>query len=272
MSNDPDLSPPILAMGGHQEDAAPSQTGIQAPESTKRERPDPWAHRRGEPRTFAAGWIVLLFVAAVVSIGGAGATGLVSIDVYRAGARIMLCLIGAAVGLLWPMVRLSQEAPARPRVSMFQDIFVIAAPIQAMTWPQCLPWMAAFPLPPVAALSVNLLAWTILIAGVLAIMLERLRTHPATSRAGLMLIFAGLCLVGPCVGMLLRRPTLTPDQRVDVWQLSSPMTSAWEIVRDRSWTGFATAVAPEHWIAGAVIGAFAVFVWGLALASSHRPA
>ncbi|MFA6044023.1 MAG: hypothetical protein WC718_03475 [Phycisphaerales bacterium] len=235
-------------------------------------KPDPWAHRRGEPRTFAALWIILLFMAAVVSIGSAGATGLVSIDVYRAGARIMLCIIGASLGLIWPMVRLSQEAPDSPRRSMAQDIFVVAAPLQAMTWPQCLPWMAAYPIPPIAALSANFLAWTILIAGLLALLLERAKRDPATSRAALMAIIAAICFAGPAIGLLTRHPTLTPESRVDLWQLSSPVTAPWEIVRDRTWTGYAAAAASEHWFAAAIIGTVAGFVWVFVLASSRREA
>lgn len=235
-------------------------------------KPDPWAHRRGEPRTFAALWIILLFMTAVVSIGSAGATGLVSIDVYRAGARLMLCIIGASVGFIWPMVRLSQEAPENPARSMAQDIFVVAAPLQAMTWPQCLPWMAAYPIPPIAALSANFLAWTILIAGVLALLLERAKREPTTSRAALMAMVAALCLTGPAVGVLLRRPTLTPGVGVDLWNLSSPVSTAWEIVRDRTWTGYAAAAAPEHWIAVAIIGTLAGIVWVFVLASSRRAA
>lgn len=233
---------------------------------------DPWAHRRGEPRTFAAFWILLLFMAAVVSIGSAGATGLVSIDVYRAGARIMLCIIGAAIGLIWPMVRLSQETPDTPRRSMAQDIFVVGAPLQAMTWPQCLPWMAAYPVAPVAALTVGFLAWTVLIAGVLALLLERAKREPATSRGGLMAIVAGLCFLGPGLGLLLRRPTLSPHAGVDLWELSSPATIAWEILRDRTWTGYAAAAAPAHWLADVVIGTVAGFVWVVVLASSRRAA
>lgn len=233
---------------------------------------DPWAHRRGEPRTFAALWIVLLFAAAVVSIGSAGATGLVSIDVYRVGARVMMCVIGAGLGLVWPMVRLSQETPTPPARAMFQDVWVVAAPLQAMTWPQCLPWMAAFPVLPVAALTANFCAWTLLIAGVLAGLLGWAKRAPRASRAGMMAIVAVMCLTGPAIGMLTHRASLEARPGVDVWLLTSPLTSAWEIVRDRSWTGMAAVARPEHWWASVVIGIVAGFVWVWALVSSRRPA
>ncbi|MBI1189916.1 MAG: hypothetical protein GC200_04450 [Tepidisphaera sp.] len=234
-------------------------------------RPDPWAHRRGEPRTFAALWIVLLFMAAVVSIGSAGATGLVSIDVYRAGARIMLCVIGAGLGLIWPMVRLSQETPQSPARAMFQDVFVITAPLQAMTWPQCLPWMAAFPVGPIAAISAAYFAWTLLLAGLLALMLQWASRAPAASRTGMMAIIAGLSLTGPAIGLLTHRPSLDPQPGVNGWLLASPLTCGWEIVGDRSWTGMAALARPEHWWSVGAVGTVAGFVW-VWVASLRRPA
>src|SRR5262245_56761146 len=71
--------------------------------------PAPWSHRRGEPRTFAAIWLLFLFAATILSVGAVGLFGLVSTDVYRPAARVMLEIVTVGVVILWPMVRLSQE-------------------------------------------------------------------------------------------------------------------------------------------------------------------
>src|ERR1043166_1453153 len=96
--------------------------------------PDPWAHRRGEPRTFAALWLLFLFAATILSVGAVGIFGLMSTDVYRPAARVMLEIVAIGVVVLWPMVRLSQAAPAFPLRAMLGDAVVVLVPAQAVIW------------------------------------------------------------------------------------------------------------------------------------------
>src|SRR5262245_41002258 len=124
-------------------DAAPASPAPPVPAIDFTAAPsDPWAHRRGEPRTLAALWLLFLFAATILSVGAVGLFGLVSTDVYRPAARVMLEIVTIGVVVLWPMVRLSQEAPKFPLRAMLGDCLVILLPTQAVIWPQALTWMA----------------------------------------------------------------------------------------------------------------------------------
>lgn len=235
-------------------------------------RKDPWAHRRGEPRTFAALWIVYLFASALVSLGAGGSLGLIATDVYRASARVLVVLAGVGIALLWPMLRLSQEPPSRPFRAMIHDFIVVAAPLQAIAWPQVLPWMAAWPLPVVGALGAHFAAWSLIIAGLLAIFLEGARRNPSSLRSGCMALIVALALAAPlvrvCSGSLL--PDETRPSPPDLLLTASPITGAWEIVRDRSWSGVAARVSTAQWALLAAEAALGITIWGIGWAVARR--
>src|SRR5882724_1214791 len=111
-------------------EAAPAPSSAAAPPPELHATPDPWAHRRGEPRTFAAIWILFVFMATVVTIGAVGVFGILSTDVYRPAARGLLEIVTVGIVVLWPMVRLSQEAPAHPFKAMLVDLLVVVLPAQ----------------------------------------------------------------------------------------------------------------------------------------------
>src|SRR3954462_11462228 len=146
--------------------------------------PDPWAHRRGEPRTFAAMWLLFLFAATILSVGAVGLFGLVSTDVYRPAARVMLEIVTVGIVVLWPMVRLSQEAPRFPLRALLGDCLVILAPTQAVIWPQALSWMAGWPTQVVGIAAALVTGWGAIIAGLLALYFACTRTAARVDGGG----------------------------------------------------------------------------------------
>lgn len=245
---------------------------LQPATSLRRPEPDPWAHRRGEPRTFAAAWIVFLFLLALTIMGSLGLAGLVSVEVYRTASRVLLAGVGAGIGIAWPMLRLSQEAPQRPLAAMAQDILVVALPAQAVLWPQALPWMAGFPPATLIAVSLSFLAWTLLLSGILALMLLELRRRPHLPRWAMMAGIVLLVLGGPC-STALAPPKLPADSRpesVDPALLTSPITAPLEALRDRGWSGRPARALPEHFVAPAVITLASLPPWAAAFVRRRR--
>jgi len=232
--------------------------------------PDRWAHRRGEPRTFAALWLAYLFGAIAFSLGGVGLFGLLATDVYRPAARTLLTLAAVGVAVLWPMARLSQEAPKRPLRALLVDLLVMVVPVQAVIWPQAFPWMAGWPLSVAAALAGLFLAWTGLMSGLLAVYFAasqcgRFRPMP---RWGMMLLVMLVVLAGPAVAVttpIASRAAVGVDV-ADPWLVSSPMTAVYELTRDRSWSGQSARIGPGHWLAVGMTGLCALFSWGVAAA------
>lgn len=228
-----------------------------------------WSHRRGEPRIFAFFWTLYLLLATIAAFWSVGAPGAPDPMALRPAARAVLAAITVGVALLWPMTRLSQEPPSvRPgRImrAVGQDLIVLLVPAQAIIWPQLA--MAAWPLPVVAALACSLTAWALLIGSLLA-MAQMLA---GARRGWWMLAFVAIAGLGPLVA-------LGPggmghaDRSFDWWWMTSPITTGFELSRDRPWTGAAAAVADGHWRAIAFVGALAAFgwLWAAILASFRR--
>jgi len=231
--------------------------GSQGPESGPGR--DPWAHRRGEPRTFAMAWVCFLFAAAVLSLSLGGALGLVSTDVYRGSARVMLDVVGVGVGVLWPMLRLSQERPVEVPRAMVQDALVVFGTLQVIALPQMLPWMGAWPPEPVLALGAGYTAWTLLVSGVLGLWWGRPRVPGWIVMVGLV----GLECVGPVVTLLSGEWSRGPDR---AWWGSaalgaSPLTMAREVLADRTYLGAAAAVDGTHWATVGAVGLLGGALW-----------
>lgn len=229
-------------------------------------RPDPWAHRRGEPRTFAATWIVFLFIVAVVALGLGGALGLVGTDAYRVAARLMLSISGVGLGLLWPALRLSQDRPEHPRRAMAIDGVIVGVSIQAMIVPQKLPWMGAWAWAPLLLVGAGLALWAGVIAGVLAAWATRHGVLGAAGRAGTMLGVTLLVLAGP--GVVLAWGVGPGDPAEPAWaQVAltlSPVTLAGEVLAPRQWSGQAAMATPGHVVGVVLTGVLAGVAWWLA--------
>lgn len=234
---------------------------------------DRWAHRRGEPRVFVLLWTTFLFTATLLTLTGVGLDGYVSADVYRPAARLLMVTLAAGIALLWPMIRLSQEAPHHGgAAATAQDLFIVLLPAQAVIWPQY--WLAGWSIPVLLAIAALLAAWSLVVGGVLAIALNRRGTGNAAASIGWMLAVLALTC-GGALGAFLDRgdePGVPANRGRAAWMLS-PLTGVAELTWDRSWTGRPAAVYREHVLAILWIGGVAAPLWVAAASRrGERPA
>jgi hypothetical protein len=274
-----------------------SQSGPATLRSKTSRREDPWAHRRGEPRTFAVVWIVFMVAAIAVSLIPIGETGLRTVEAYRPTARVLAGLLGLGVGVVWPLIRLSQVRPLRPGRALGQDLWIIAIPAFAMCAAQMAPWMAAWPLSVAATLSGMIVGWALLVGGVMlhawSWEAARQRTgdepdavpsrapaprgpdagvaaHPdSTVRALAMALLIAIAAIGPLIWALGFDAGQWRETRRGLgvqWSLlTSPIGAPLEITADRTYTGRSAAIGEEHLWALAL-----VFAVGLVLIATHR--
>jgi hypothetical protein len=222
---------------------------------------DPWKHRRGEPRTFAAAWLLYMCAALVITLGAGGALGLVGPEVYRPLARSLVLVLACSIWIVWPMLRLSQAAPRHPRRSFFADWAVIMLPAQAIVWPQSLAWMAGWPTSACAALSLWLAAWGALAAAILTLFFA----HGGNARTLTMLAFIAVGFMAPAAWLL-------AGSEGGLLPLLSPLSGAVAIVADRSDAGAVASVPAHGWTVIAVVGAVAAVAWLASLvAAPGRP-
>jgi hypothetical protein len=225
--------------------------------------PDPWPHRRGEPRVFAFLWTVYLLVGAMGTLASLGV--LATVESYQYAARLLLVLMAIGVVGLWPMVRLSQVVPyrvpapgqtARPETvrsragQILEDVLVVLLPIQAVIWPQV--WLAAWSGEVLGAVDALICAWGVLVGGILALALGR--ASSGVGRAGWMAIIMALVLLAPA---LMLTGVDAPSIRT-----ASPLTGIYEITRDRASEGLEASVSVEHWrMIGVTLGV-GILIWG----------
>jgi len=132
--------------------------------------PDPFAHRRGEPRLFAFLWTIYVLVAVAGSLLWLSRATIVSTSTYGPAARIMLLVVAAGATVLWPMVRLSQTSPRGSALSAaLADVVVVLFPMQMILWPLIM--LAQWPIGIVGALALLSALWVLVIGGVIAIAL-----------------------------------------------------------------------------------------------------
>lgn len=209
-------------------------------------------------------WTLFLFFASILSLGGAGFLGVLNADIYRPAARTLLAVAGVGIAVLWPMVRLSQEAPPRPRAAFALDAMVVVVPALAVVWAQGLPWMAGWSFEVSAVISVVFVAWALLVGGALAWYFTRLQE--AAPRWVWMLVLLGAALLGPGAALLTPHSSPAPahlPQPTDLALMVSPITAPFEAARNRAWSGLTAQVGPEHWGAALGLLAPALAVWFL---------
>lgn len=260
----PDALPPAVA-------APPEAPSDQPPPPPSAARTDRWAHRRGEPRTFAAAWIAYLFVAAIIALGTSGSLGLVATDAYRASAQVLMVLAGIGVGALWPMLRLSQERPDSPAKAAMRDFLIVMLSLQAIIWPQSLPWMASWPVEVTGALSAHFAAWGLVVSGVLALAWAPPITS-AIRRGTFMAVLLAVGVVMP-LARVLTGPTEDLSRRApspDILLTASPFAGAWEIPADRAWSGLAGQVSQAQWMAFGAVAALGLACVAFAAIRGHK--
>lgn len=200
-------------------------------------------------------------VVTTTMFASAGVGGWVSAESFRLSARTALMLVMVGISLLWPMTRLCQARPDKPVSSTIKDGLILALPAQAIVWPQL--WLSRWPLEVVAALSASLLVWTGAIGAILSITWGLLR-GPGPGRILAFATCVTLVLVGAAVA--LTDGTLGSGREPPRSQLAwmySPITSIYEISRDRPWSGRSADVLPSHGRALAVVGAWTLVGWGV---------
>jgi len=235
--------------------------------------PDQWAHRRGEPRTFAAAWVAYLFGGVAIALLGVGTMGLVATDVYRAAARLMIAITFVAIWIFWPMLRLSQERPRRVVSAFAADFLLVVIPSWAIVWPQTLAWMAAWPPEVCLGLSLLLTAWSALVAAVLTWYFGRgpIDEDPAPSRWIMMVAFVLIACIGPALSIA-SGAYADKSVAIDLFGMSSPVGGAMQLVADQSAAGAAASMTKEHWVFVLSLLAGSLLTWGLAVFAAREEA
>ncbi len=241
-----------------------------------------WAHRRGEPRTFALLWTLYLMLSTLVMFASLSASPSVTPEVYRPAARVLLVSVMIGITLLWPMTRLSQLGPSkRPIASVLKDLVVVLLPVQALVWPHALGMLSGWPLSVVAALALSMGAWALVTGGVLGIALATMRPESGAGvRGAWMAVFVVLSVGAPVWFLVAGGYDIVEGGAASLapapGRMLSPLTSIVEITRDRAWTGRSARVGAGHWrpvlATLALGGVLMVGAKGLALARSGRPA
>ncbi|MFZ4574591.1 MAG: hypothetical protein ACOYN0_09350 [Phycisphaerales bacterium] len=211
---------------------------------------DRWAHRRAEPRGLAFLWTCYLLAATAISIGQLGRMGLTTYEVYRPAARVLLTFVLMGVAVLWPMVRLSQEAPGRPMRSFLADAVVMLAPGAAIIFSQSFPGMAGWSLHVVATVAGFALAWGLVVCGLLGMAMTS-----SLPRWCWMIAVVGVALAGPAASVV--GGVGESEDGVNPFLVMSPLTVSFEVTRDRLWSGATAQVTPAH-----LTGLFAVTFMG----------
>lgn len=246
-----------------------------------KDAPDPWAHRRGEPRGFAVLWMTFLLFSTLFVFMTMGDPVRVTGEGYREGIRMLITVIALGITVLWPMLRLCQAtAIAGGPAIVAKDLVILLIPLQAVIWPQAL--ITGWSFPAVAATAIVLVAWALIVGGLLAVALgpgrhvmssERpLDAAPHRSfsleRTYWMLSVLALVFAGPVLMLGLRSFTASPeDDLARFLRMSSPLTAPWELLRDRIWTGRHAVIDPTHWrvvwmtLCLAVMGWILVAIW-----------
>lgn len=220
---------------------------------------DPWAHRKGEPRPLALLWSLYLMASALTTLLRVRSLTMPTTEQFAFGCRSMVLMTLIGVALLWPMVRLSQQFPARRGRALAADLLVMLAPVQAVVWPMGL--LTHWSLEVTGALAASVGSWALFSAGMLA---WAWREDSPAARCGWMLTIALAMVVAPSV--LVWWPGAWSEGGRQLLMYSSPLTSAWAITGAPS--GLAPAMQWWEWALIAVPGALGAALWlgGLRLA------
>lgn len=224
-----------------------------------------WSHRRGEPRLFAILWMLYLMAASGIMLLGVAAANAISPSVTRPAAIAMLIAAIVGVCVLWPMVRLSQVAPANPVNAAVGDLLVMLPPVYALILPQAFWFLSSWPISVVIAIGAAFTAWGIAIGGLLALALVAVRWG---GRSAWMSVFVLIAIGTP---LLIGAGVIGPESRPGSLEpragwMGSPVTAVLDITRPRDATGRSARVSTGHWRllgATAALGGIAWIVAGV---------
>ncbi len=228
--------------------------------------PDPWAHRRGEPRVFAFLWTMYVLLAVAGSLTWVARFTTITASSYGPAARIMLVVVAVGMVVLWPMTRLSQASPpGHPVGAALADLIVVQAPVQIVVWPLLV--LANWPRDIVVGLSVLLASWGVVAGGLVALGLSGRRAEQygdasVQSRTWWMVVV----LVAAFGAVVAQWGVRAVGAQVPAWMLMASPVSAIPALTGRGLSGPSAPVSRVQWdmIVGTL--ALAVLLWSAAVA------
>lgn len=225
---------------------------------------DKWAHRRGEPRNFAFLWAIYLMLGSIIALGVVLAGGIVTLDAYQPLSRGLVVTLAVGVMIFWPLIRLSQIAPPEgSRTAAMKDLAIVLIPLQAVIWPQMV--LARWTPNIVLATSMAMIAWGVLVAGLIALGTRSNQTWRSAWMATIVCLVIGGAAISMLAGQVLPdllRP-IHPDA-APALVLASGAGLVADISADRSWSGSWALAMPEHWRAIWCTFGAGLVVWILA--------
>lgn len=224
----------------------------------RRRRGDRWAHRRGEPRVFTLLWSIYLLIAAILTVFGVRFIGMSDTGMFRPSMQSMFMLTAVGIGVLWPMARLSQASPRKPRTAGLADILAIAIPAQAVVWPSKL--LTSWSWEVTGGVALMLATWSILIGALVATGTVR---APGLGRTLWMLACLALVAGAPAV-MMLASLVFSVSPPEAGW-LASPITAPFALTDAPS--GLSPAMERQDW-AAAIFPGLIGGVWWVWLGST----
>ncbi|MEM1422822.1 MAG: hypothetical protein AAGH64_02350 [Planctomycetota bacterium] len=181
---------------------------------------DPWAHRKGEPRTFTLLWAIYLMVAALLTIFAVPTLSGAGVRQWTYGCQTMMLLVFVGVCVLWPATRLSQLSPERPRRATLVDLSIMLIPVQAVVWP--MPLLTGWTWIVTLGLVLAVAGWGVLIGAVLARGCASVRSYARTWAMGAVL---ALVAMGPLVSVVFDSSLVSRGASLPGWwALVSPLT------------------------------------------------
>jgi hypothetical protein len=204
-----------------------------------RNRPDRWAHRRGEPRGFALLWSCYLLAACILALFRPASRWSFDPQQVRSSCVLLLALILLGFAVFWPLVRLSQARPRVPSRAAAVDLLIVLGPTAAVLAPMgfLTRWSGAT----VVALALATFSWGMLFGGAMAAFGRASGTASRALAMGACLALAG---AGPLTGLLLASLAAGSGDAPDpaAWRatlLVSPVSAPYAIV------GFPSVRTPQ---------------------------
>lgn len=223
---------------------------------------DPWAHRKGEPRTFTLLWAVYLMVGALVTIFSAHSLSGTGVRQWTYGCQSMVLLVFVGLCVLWPATRLSQTPPARPRRATLTDLMIMLIPVQAVVWP--MPLLTGWTWSVTLGLVLTIAGWGVLMGAVTARGCASMRSYV---RTWAMAVALGMTAAGPIVSVLFGWMALPSGVRLpDWWGLTSPLTLGFAMTHTP--LNLTPTMTGGEWAAGWVPLVLGVLLW---LYQARRP-
>lgn len=228
--------------------------------------PDPWAHRRGEPRVFAFFWTLYVLLAVAGSVSWVARFAPITAGSYAPAARIMLIVVAIGATVLWPMTRLCQTSPGRgAAANALADALVVLIPLQMIIWP--LIFLAQWPTRTVAAIAMLTGVWVALVGAVLALALaEKSDTprDPALLARSMWMILIVLLVLGAPFALMVA------GKAAPAWlPMLSPLSAVSDIT-GQGMSGPQKPVSALQWRMILATGAIAAALWMLAGARWER--